>query len=283
MTAEPPQVDSPVAAPLLEVRDLAVRYGRAVQALRGVSLRVDEGAIVAVLGNNGAGKSTLLRTVSGTYRLSRAFIEGGSVRLAGKTFTGADPGRLVTAGVVQVPEGRRIFGRLTVDENLRAGGIRQRDRAERARSKERVLELFPVLGERRRQKAGLLSGGEQQMLAIGRALMASPRLLLLDEPSLGLAPKVVGQIADVIVEINKQGTSVLLVEQNAEMALDLAGYAYVLELGRVSLAGTVEELRRTDEVQRLYLGGGAPDLAGQRGERRRPALARWTDDARRAG
>jgi branched-chain amino acid transport system ATP-binding protein len=280
MTAQPPR-DHAQSTPLLEVRDLAVRYGRAVEALRGVSLQVDEGGIVAVLGNNGAGKSTLLRTISGTHRLSRAVIERGTVTLAGRKLTGVDPGRVVSSGVVQVPEGRRIFGRLTVEENLRAGGIRQRNRAERASSRERVFELFPLLAQRRRQKAGLLSGGEQQMLAIGRALMASPRLLLLDEPSLGLAPLIVGQIADVIAEINGQGTSVLLVEQNAEMALELANYAYVLELGRVSLSGTVEELRRTDEVQRLYLGGGAADLAAV--TRDRPTLSRWTDTGRKTG
>jgi branched-chain amino acid transport system ATP-binding protein len=270
---EPGRASEPT--PLLVVDDLAVRYGRAVEALRGVSLRVPEGGIVAVLGNNGAGKSTLLRTISGTCRLHRAVIERGRVTLAGRAITGADPGRVVTAGVVQVPEGRRIFGRLTVEENLRAGGIRQHDRRVRAQSRERVFELFAVLAERRKQRAGLLSGGEQQMLAIGRALMASPRLLLLDEPSLGLAPRVVGQIADVIAEINAQGTSVLLVEQNAEMALDLAHHAYVLDLGRVSLEGSVEELRRTDQVQRLYLGGGGPGLArdGEQGDR--PALSRW--------
>jgi branched-chain amino acid transport system ATP-binding protein len=269
--------------PLLEVRDLAVRYGRAVEALRSVSLQVDEGAIVAVLGNNGAGKSTLLRTISGTHRLSRAVIERGGVSFAGRKLTGVDPGRIVSAGVVQVPEGRRIFGRLSVEENLRAGGIRQRDRAKRARSREGVFELFPLLAERRKQKAGLLSGGEQQMLAIGRALMAAPRLLLLDEPSLGLAPMIVGQIADVIAEINQQGTSVLLVEQNAEMALELASYAYVLDLGRVSLSGTVEELRRTDAVQRLYLGHGVRDVASPAADRDRPRLSRWTDTAKTAG
>jgi branched-chain amino acid transport system ATP-binding protein len=268
--SRPPDADA-----LLAVTDLAVRYGRAVEALRGVSLRVAEGGIVAVLGNNGAGKSTLLRTISGTYRLTRAVIERGTVTFGGRSLTGVDPGRVVTAGVVQVPEGRRIFGRLTVEENLRAGGIRQRDRAERARSRERVFELFPVLAERRRQRAGLLSGGEQQMLAIGRALMASPRLLLLDEPSLGLAPRIVGQIADVIAEINQQGTSVLLVEQNAEMALELANYAYVLELGRVSLEGSVDDLRRTDEVRRLYLGAGASDLTTAAGQSDHPRLSRW--------
>jgi branched-chain amino acid transport system ATP-binding protein len=275
MTEEAPAADRPAKTPLLDVRDLAVRYGRAVEALRGVSLEVAEGGIVAVLGNNGAGKSTLLRTISGTCRLSGAVVERGAVTFAGRKLIGVDPGRIVGSGVVQVPEGRRIFGRLTVEENLRAGAMRQPDRVKRANSRDRVFELFPVLAQRRRQRAGLLSGGEQQMLAIGRGLMASPRLLLLDEPSLGLAPLIVGQIADVIAEINQQGTSVLLVEQNAEMALDLATFAYVLELGQVSLSGTVDELRRTDQVKRLYLGGGAPEL--DTGDHERPTLGRWAD------
>jgi len=257
---------------LLDVADLAVRYGRAVEALRGVSLQVPDGGIVAVLGNNGAGKSTLLRTVSGTCRLHRAVVERGTITWQGKHITRWSPGHVVTAGVVQVPEGRRIFGRLTVEENLRAGGIRQRDRRARAAARERVYELFPLLADRRRQRGGLLSGGEQQMLAIGRALMAAPKLLLLDEPSLGLAPKIVGQIADVILEINRQGTAVLLVEQNAEMAFEVASYAYVLELGRVKLSGAVEQMRGSDEVQRLYLGGGAPVRASTSGH----TLGRWT-------
>lgn len=264
--------------PLLSITDLAVRYGRAVVALRGVSLEVPEGGIVAVLGNNGAGKTTLLRTISGTHRLHRGVIERGSIEFAGRAITGAQPGQTVEQGVVQVPEARRIFGRLTVEENLRAGGIRQRDRTAKATSRAQVYELFPVLAERRRQRAGLLSGGEQQMLAIGRALMAGPKLLLLDEPSLGLAPKIIGQIADVISEINRQGTAVLLVEQNAEMAFELAGYAYVLEIGQVLLQGSVAELRGTDQVQRLYLGGGAPDraLVNESGPARR-TLAPWPD------
>lgn len=265
-------------SPLLSITDLAVRYGRAVVALRGVSLEVPEGGIVAVLGNNGAGKTTLLRTISGTHRLHRGVIERGSIEFAGRTITGAQPGQTVEQGVVQVPEARRIFGRLTVEENLRAGGIRQRDRTAKATSRAQVYELFPVLAERRTQRAGLLSGGEQQMLAIGRALMAGPKLLLLDEPSLGLAPKIIGQIADVISEINRQGTAVLLVEQNAEMAFELAGYAYVLEIGQVLLQGSVAELRGTDQVQRLYLGGGAPDraLVNESGLARR-TLAPWPD------
>ncbi len=259
---------------LLAVGDLAVRYGRAVRALRGISLSVPDGGIVAVLGNNGAGKSTLLRTISGTHRLHGAVVEHGSIEFAGAAITGWSPARVVSGGIVQVPEGRRIFGRLTVEENLRAGGLRNRARAERTRARDRVYTLFPRLAERRRQRAGLMSGGEQQMLAIGRALMASPRLLLLDEPSLGLAPRVVGQIADVIAEINRQGTAVLLVEQNASMALELASTAFVLELGRVSLSGTVAELRETDEVRRLYLGdsGTDRDLAADMPHR---ALTRW--------
>ncbi len=260
-------------AALLTVTDLAVRYGRAVEALRGVTLHVPDGGIVAVLGNNGAGKSTLLRTISGTHTLHRGAIERGRIEFAGRDITGVDPGRAVAQGVVQVPEARRIFGRLTVEENLRAGGIRRRDRDARAEARARVYELFPVLAERSRQRGGLLSGGEQQMLAIGRALMAGPRLLLLDEPSLGLAPQVVGKIAEVIAEINRQGTAVLLVEQNAEMAFELAGYAYVLALGEVSLEGTVADLRRTDEVQRLYLGdGGASHSAASATDR--PPLTR---------
>jgi branched-chain amino acid transport system ATP-binding protein len=259
---------------LLVVADLAVRYGRAVQALRGLSLQVGEGAIVAVLGSNGAGKTTLLRTISGTYRLHRGSIEAGSIHFAGRNITGTEAGRVVSHGVVQVPEGRRIFGRLTVEENLRAGGLRRRDKGGRGAARDRVYELFPVLAERRRQRGGLLSGGEQQMLAIGRALMAEPRLLLLDEPSLGLAPRVVGQIADVIKEINNQGTSVLLVEQNAEMALDIADTAYVMELGRVSLAGSVAELRDSDEVRRLYLGDVTSGPTADLGAARR-TLARW--------
>jgi branched-chain amino acid transport system ATP-binding protein len=177
--------------------------------------------------------------------------------------------------VVQVPEGRRIFGRLTVEENLRAGGMGNGDRAAKASAYERVYDLFPVLAERRAQRGGLLSGGEQQMLAIGRALMASPRLLLLDEPSLGLAPRIIGQIGQVVAEINRQGTSVLLVEQNATMALGVADLAYVLDVGEVSLSGDARELASTDEVQRLYLGHGSeqPQQRAAAGPRR--TLSRW--------
>ena len=217
-------------------------YGGVVQALRGVDLSVDEGAVVALLGSNGAGKTTLLRTLSGTLRLHRGRVERGEVMYRGENLKGRDPGRCVASGLVQVPEGRRIFTRLTVEENLRAGGLAVRDRGGRAADYERIYDMFPVLAERRSQRAGLLSGGEQQMLAMGRGLMARPRLLLLDEPSLGLAPRIIGQIGEVIREINRQGTSVLLVEQNATMALDVADTAFVLDIGRVSLSGSAAEL-----------------------------------------
>jgi branched-chain amino acid transport system ATP-binding protein len=265
---------------VLTVDGLYVTYGGAVQALRGVTLDIPDGAVVAVLGSNGAGKTTLLRTISGTLGLHRGRVDAGSVRFGDVDLVRRDPGQTVRAGIVQVPEGRRIFGRLTVEENLRAGGMGNRDRAAKAAAQARVYDLFPVLSERSAQRGALLSGGEQQMLAIGRALMASPRLLLLDEPSLGLAPRVIGQIGEVITEINRQGTSVLLVEQNATMALGVAGLAYVLDVGEVSLSGEAQELARTDEVRRLYLGGHdadqAADQPAQGPARPRRTLSRWT-------
>ena len=247
----------------LEVRDLGVRYAGAVRALQGVSMAVEPGAVVAVLGSNGAGKSTLLRAISGTLVLQGGAPDGGAVTYDGRDLLGRDPADIVRAGIVQVPEGRRIFGELTVEENLRAGGLTMKSGEARARARERVFELFPRLAERRRQRGLLLSGGEQQMLAIGRALMSEPRVLLLDEPSLGLAPKVVDQIGDVVREINKGGTAVVLVEQNAAMALDVATHAYVLEVGRVTLEGSAKELAKTSEVQERYLGvaGGAEGVA----------------------
>ncbi|MBN1091951.1 ABC transporter ATP-binding protein [Blastococcus sp. TML/M2B] len=264
---------------MLTVDDLHVTYGGAVQALRGISLQVPDGEVVAVLGSNGAGKTTLLRAISGTLRLQSGRIESGSVRFDGNDLRARDPAQSVRMGLVQVPEGRRIFGRLTVEENLRAGGMGSRDKAAKARAQDRVYDLFPVLRERSSQRGALLSGGEQQMLAIGRALMASPKLLLLDEPSLGLAPRIIGQIGEVIAEINRQGTSVLLVEQNATMALGVADLAYVLDVGEVSLSGKARELAQTDEVQRLYLGhdgegsgDGAPRTRAASGRK----LSRWT-------
>jgi ABC-type branched-subunit amino acid transport system ATPase component len=239
---------------LLEVRDLEVSYSGALSALRAVSLSVPEGGVVAVLGSNGAGKSTLLRAISGTLALQGGSADGGEIRFEGRDVRDIGPAEAVRAGIVQVPEGRRIFGELTVEENLRAGAMTV-PRSNRARAYERVFDLFPRLMERRRQRAVLLSGGEQQMLAIGRALMSEPKLLLLDEPSLGLAPQIVERIAGVIGEINRQGTSVVLVEQNAAMALDIAQNAYVLEVGRVTLEGPAEELARSADVKERYLGG----------------------------
>ncbi len=265
------------ASPVLEVRDLAVTYGGVVEALRGVSLTVAEGAVVALLGSNGAGKTTLLRTLSGTLRLHRGRVDRGEVLYRGESLRGRDPARCVASGLVQVPEGRRIFTRLTVEENLRAGGLAVPGRGERTADFERIYEMFPVLADRRAQRAGLLSGGEQQMLAMGRGLMARPRLLLLDEPSLGLAPRIIGQIGEVIREINRQGTTVLLVEQNATMALGIADTAFVLDVGRVSLSGSAAELAQSDAVQRLYLGHGGDEPS------KRPVaatstrkLTRWT-------
>ncbi|AIG79010.1 MULTISPECIES: ABC transporter ATP-binding protein [Amycolatopsis] len=246
---------------MLSVRDLQVRYGRSVAALHGVDLDVSPDGVLAVLGSNGAGKSTLLRTVSGTLRMHRGSVSAGEVRYDGKPLTKLDPARIVGLGVVGVPEGRQVFARMTVEENLRAGGIGARSPEQRAAARKRVDELFPVLSERAKQRAGLLSGGEQQMLAIGRALMSGPRLLLLDEPSLGLAPKIVERIGDIIREIHEQGTAVVLVEQNAVMALRVADHAIVLEVGRVALAGTTAELVASEEVQRLYLGGHAESQA----------------------
>ena len=263
---------------MLEVDDLRVTYGGAVQALRGITLQVPDGKVVAVLGSNGAGKTTLLRTISNTLKLHRGKIESGTIAVNGASLAGRDPSRIVAAGIVQVPEGRRIFSRLTVEENLRAGGMGSKDKAAKAAAHTRVYDLFPVLAERRSQRGGLLSGGEQQMLAIGRALMAAPSLLLLDEPSLGLAPRIITQIGEIIREINRQGTAVLLVEQNAAMALAVADLAYVLDVGKVSLSGEAAELAKTDAVQRLYLGHAAGEEAQvqQSAARSTKTLSRWT-------
>jgi branched-chain amino acid transport system ATP-binding protein len=260
---------------VLDITELVVRYGRAVMALRGISLTVPESSVTCVLGANGAGKSSLMRAISGTLAHHAGSIETGSVRWRDRSLVGLDPADVVAAGVVQVPEGRRIFGRLTVEENLRAGGVGARGRSARDAARRRVLDLFPVLGDRRTQMAGLLSGGEQQMLAIGRALMAEPSLLLLDEPSLGLAPQMVARVGDVIREVHRQGTAVMLVEQNAAMALAVADTAYVLDVGTVSLSGTAGELAESDAVQRLYLGHGRDrDTAGS--ATTRTAISRWT-------
>ncbi|WP_030607704.1 ABC transporter ATP-binding protein [Streptomyces fulvoviolaceus] len=259
----------------LVVQDLSVGYGP-VRALRRVSLEVPEGAVVTVLGSNGAGKSTLLRAISRTLSFHGGAVTEGSVNLNGRRLDGLAPDRVVAAGVSQVPEGRRVFARMTVADNLRAGALGG-DRSGRTTALDRVHELFPVLAERSGQRAGLLSGGEQQMLAVARALMATPRVLLLDEPSLGLAPLMAERIADTVREINAQGTSVLLVEQNAALALRLATRAYVLEVGEVTLSGPAAELAASDEVRRRYLGVVDEDAAAdaeQTGATRR-TLTRW--------
>ncbi len=239
---------------LLQVSDLTVRYGRTIQGLADVDVDVPEGSVTAVLGANGAGKSTLLRAISGTLPLHRGKVAQGKVTLEGRDITRLDPAEIVAAGVVQVPENRQIFATMTVEENLRAGAlIVPKDK--RGPARDRVYELFPRLQERRTQRAGLLSGGEQQMLAMGRALMSSPKLLLLDEPSLGLAPKMITLIGEIIAEINASGTAVLLVEQNAAMALKVAQNVVVLEVGRLALTGTADHVKDSPELAALYLGG----------------------------
>jgi branched-chain amino acid transport system ATP-binding protein len=234
---------------LLELRDVHTYYG-AIHALRGISVSVDEGEIVTLIGSNGAGKSTTLRTISGLLRPRQ-----GEIWLRGERIDGRRPHEIVALGVCQSPEGRRVFGRMSVQENLEMGAFARRDRAALAGDYERVFELFPRLRERRQQKAGTLSGGEQQMLAIGRALMSAPRVLLLDEPSMGLAPILVEQIFGILRTINEQGTTVLLVEQNALMALGIANRGYILQTGEVVLADVAERLAQNPEVRKAYLGG----------------------------
>jgi branched-chain amino acid transport system ATP-binding protein len=245
-----------VAEAVLAVRNLEVVYNDIVLALRGVSLDVEAGEIVAVLGANGAGKTTLLRSITGLLDMHGAEVTKGRIELEGRSIERREPSDIVRAGVSQVMEGRRVFASLTVDENLRAGAYTRRSKAEVRESYDRVMALFPVLSTRRTSTAGYLSGGEQQMLAMGRALMASPTVLLLDEPSLGLAPLIVAQIAEIIREVNAQGTSVVLVEQNATMALRLARRGYVLENGRVVKEGPSEQLLADADIQEFYLGVG---------------------------
>jgi branched-chain amino acid transport system ATP-binding protein len=234
--------------PLLEVSAVRARYG-AIEALKGVSLNVGEGEVVTLIGSNGAGKSTTLRSIAG---LTPAF--AGRITYDGEDITGLPADEIVTRGIALSPEGRRCFARMTVRENLDLGAYRRRDAASVASDMERVFALFPRLKERVSQKAGTMSGGEQQMLAIGRALMASPRLLLLDEPSLGIAPVLVDRIYETISEIHRSGVAILLVEQNASRALDAAERGYVLETGRVVLADDTASLRNDPRVREAYLG-----------------------------
>ena len=235
-------------AALLEVKDVETFYG-SIQALKGISLEVHQGEIVTLIGANGAGKSTTLRSINGlnTPREGRIFFEG-------KEITRRAPHDIVGLGISQSPEGRRLFPHMTVLENLEMGAFQRHDRGQIKEDLDRVYSLFPRLAERKSQRAGTLSGGEQQMVAIGRALMARPKLLMLDEPSMGLAPIFVEKIFEIIGEINEQGTTILLVEQNALMALDAADRGYVLETGRVALADDANKLRENEQVQKTYLG-----------------------------
>lgn len=236
-------------APMLHIADLHVYYG-AIHALKGLSLEVKEGEIVTLIGANGAGKSTTLRTISGLIAP-----KSGTVAFEGRNIAGTGAHEIVRLGLSQVPEGRRIFAEMTVLENLELGAFIRSDKDGIADDMEMVFERFPRLKERRTQQAGTLSGGEQQMLAMGRALMSRPRLLLLDEPSMGLAPLLIKEIFSIIVDINRAGTTILLVEQNANMALSIANRAYVLETGRITLSGDAKELAASEDVRKAYLGG----------------------------
>jgi branched-chain amino acid transport system ATP-binding protein len=233
---------------VLTIDDIHVYYG-AIHALKGISLRVKAGEIVTLIGANGAGKSTTLRAINGLNRPRQ-----GTIHFQGADITQSQPHEIVKSGIAQSPEGRRLFPRMSVSENLEMGAFQRSDKENFAADMERVFELFPRLHERRTQKAGTMSGGEQQMCAIGRALMARPTLLLLDEPSMGLAPIFVDRIFETVIEVNKQGTPVLLVEQNALMALDVAQRAYVMETGRIALEGPASELKTNEQVRKTYLG-----------------------------
>jgi len=233
---------------LLEIDDIHVFYDN-IEALKGVTLAIDEGRIVTLVGANGAGKTTTLRAISGLLRP-----RSGEIRLAGQNLADVPPHEIARLGLMQVPEGRRIFSRLTVEENLAMGAFTRDDRSEIAADKERMVALFPRLGERLKQVAGTLSGGEQQMVATARALMGRPKVLLMDEPSMGLSPVMVEQVFETIRTINAQGVTILLVEQNALMALGIAHYGYVLESGRIVLAGRGDDLLGDEKVQRAYLG-----------------------------
>ena len=233
---------------LLNVTNLSVSYG-AIEAIRNCSLRVEQGEIVTLIGGNGAGKSTMLRTISGLLTPKQ-----GTIQFEGKEIQGQPPHRIAQSGLVHVPEGRGIFANLTVEENLQLGAYSRSDHAEIRKDRERALELFPRVRERLKQAAGTLSGGEQQMVAIARAMLSRPQLLMLDEPSLGLAPQIVQTIFQVIREINNSGTTILLVEQNAAMALKVAHRAYVIEVGSIEMEGPAAELASSDEVRKAYLG-----------------------------
>ena len=233
---------------MLKIDDLKVRYG-GIEAVKGISFEVPEGAIVTLIGANGAGKSTTLRTIAGLVKPA-----SGRIHLQAEDITGMSPDKIVTRGITLVPEGRRVFPDLTVLENLKVGAYLRRNKDEIEHDLQWVYDLFPRLKERSWQAAGTLSGGEQQMLAVGRALMSRPKLIMMDEPSLGLAPIIVKGIFDIIKEVNRMGVTVLLIEQNANMALKIADVGYVLETGRITLTGSGQELLRNEDVKKAYLG-----------------------------
>ncbi len=248
---------------MLTVENLEVVYNDVVLVLRGLSLEVGDGQIVALLGANGAGKTTTMRAITGLLDVHEGDVTKGHITFGDVDITHLDPATRVKRGISQVMEGRRIFAELTVDENLTAGAYTNRSGRAVKEAYDRVMTLFPRLADRRKSVAGYMSGGEQQMLAIGRALMQDPKLLILDEPSLGLAPKLVQQIRDIIVEINQQGTSVLLIEQNANMALSIAHHGYIMETGKMVMDGDPKKLLADEDVQEFYLG-----LHGEEGERK---------------
>jgi branched-chain amino acid transport system ATP-binding protein len=248
---------------MLEIANLEVVYNDVVLVLRGLSLEVREGQIVALLGANGAGKTTALRAITGLLDIHEGDVTKGSISYNGTEIQDKDASTIVRSGIAQVMEGRRVFAEMTVEDNLRTGATTNKNSASVRENHDKVMSLFPILATRRKDTAGYLSGGEQQMLAIGRALMANPSLLILDEPSLGLAPLLVSQIKDVIVDINRQGTSVLLIEQNANMALSIADYGYIMENGKVVMDGDATKLLGDEDVQEFYLG-----LHAEGGERR---------------
>jgi branched-chain amino acid transport system ATP-binding protein len=233
---------------MLEVRDLEVSYGK-IKAVKKINFAVEQGSIVTLIGTNGAGKTTTLRTISGLLRPS-----GGEVWFEGKRIDSTAAHQIVSLGLAHSPEGRRIFPRLTVEENLTLGAFARKDSAEVRKDLQAAYELFPILGERRKQPSGTFSGGEQQMLAMGRAMMSKPKLLMLDEPSMGLSPIMMQRIMSTVSELKRQGTTILLVEQNAQAALKLADHGYVLEVGKIVLSGTGRELMVNDKVRKAYLG-----------------------------
>ncbi|MDE4322621.1 ABC transporter ATP-binding protein [Phaeobacter gallaeciensis] len=253
--------------PLLEIKNLESFYGP-IMAIRGVSLKVDKGQIVTVLGANGAGKSTLLKTISGIMDP-----EKGEVLFDGKPIQGQEPHKIVSQGIVHVPEGREVFPLLTVNENLSLGAYTRSDRAEIEKDREMVFDYFPILAERRDQEAGTLSGGQQQMLAIGRGLMLRPKIMLLDEPSLGLSPLLVQEIFAILRRLNaEEHVTMMLVEQNARIALELADVGYVMEIGRIVMDGTADRLMQSEDIQAFYLGH---QEEGQRGEKRWKRNKTW--------